>query len=94
MSSPPADVTSNGGTLRRSPPETGAKPYTRIISPSKTVNSPHKILPKDMEDLIHLQGPLTEDAVMRTLQARFNEGKYIVSIPNHIANTKILPSIQ
>lgn len=26
-----------------------------------------------MDDLIHLQGPLTEDAVMRTLQARFKE---------------------
>lgn len=32
-----------------------------------------------MDDLIHLQGPLTEDAVMRTLQARFNDGKYFVS---------------
>lgn len=74
------DITTNGnGTLRRAPPETGAKPHTRIISPSKTVNSPHKILPKDMDDLIHLQGPLTEDAVMRTLHARFNDGKYIVS---------------
>lgn len=26
-----------------------------------------------MDDLIHLQGPLTEDAVMRTLQARFKD---------------------
>lgn len=78
-----ADCTPNGGTLRRGPPEIGAKPHTRIISPSKTVNSPNKILPKDMEDLIHLQGPLTEDAVMRTLQSRFNEGKYIVSSAYH-----------
>lgn len=31
-----------------------------------------------MEDLIHLQGPLTEDAVMRILQARFEDGKYFV----------------
>lgn len=80
------EVTGNGaGTLlRRVPPEIVAneiitKPHTRIISPSKTVTSPHKILAKDMEDLIHLQGPLTEDAVMRTLQARFNEHKYFVS---------------
>ncbi|KAL5281767.1 Myo20 family protein [Megaselia abdita] len=28
---------------------------------------------KDMDDLIHLQGPLTEDAVMRTLQSRFQD---------------------
>lgn len=77
----------NGGTLPRRPPEIVAneiicKPPTRIISPSKTVTSPHKIMPKDMEDLIHLQGPLTEDAVMRTLHARFNDGKYFVSITN------------
>lgn len=72
-----------GGTLRRVPPEIVAneiitKPHARIISPSKTVTSPHKILAKDMEDLIHLD-ILTEDAVMRTLQARFNEKKYFVS---------------
>lgn len=78
------EVNGNGGTLRRVPPEIVAneiitKPHARIISPSKTVTSPHKILAKDMEDLIHLQGPLTEDAVMRTLQARFNERKYFVS---------------
>lgn len=76
--------TNGAGTIRRILPETVAKPHTRIISPSKTVNSPHKILPKDMEDLIHLQGPLTEDAVMRTLQARFNEGKYFVSTSTNI----------
>lgn len=38
-----------------------------------------KLPPKEMEDLIHLPGPLTEDAVMRTLQARFNDGKHFVS---------------
>lgn len=32
-----------------------------------------------LDDLIHLPGPLTEDAVMRTLQTRFNEGKFFVS---------------
>lgn len=51
-----------------------------------------------MEDLIHLQGPLTEDAVMRTLQARFNEHKYFVSncfdfgfrhFPQHFQNMKL-----
>ncbi|CRK99962.1 CLUMA_CG013257, isoform B [Clunio marinus] len=34
----------------------------------------------DMEDLIHLLGPLTEDAVMKTLQARFNEKKYLTNV--------------
>lgn len=33
----------------------------------------------EMEDLIHLTGPLTEDAVMKTLQARFLEKKFFVS---------------
>lgn len=51
----------------------------KIVSPNRTITSERKIEPKDIEDLIHLQGPLTEDAVMRTLRARFNEGKYFVS---------------
>lgn len=38
-------------------------------------------LPKDMQDLIHLAGPLNEHAVMHTLQARFNEQRYFVSTP-------------
>ncbi|BFF93646.1 unconventional myosin-IXb [Drosophila madeirensis] len=41
------------------------------------------VLPKlaqDMQDLIHLPGPLTEHAVMRTLQARFNEQRYFTNV--------------
>ncbi|XP_023177574.2 unconventional myosin-Ia [Drosophila hydei] len=37
-------------------------------------------LPKDMQDLIHLAGPLTEHAVMHTLQARFNEQRYFTNV--------------
>ena len=33
----------------------------------------------EISDLIRLQGPLTEDAVVRTLQARFLNAKYQVS---------------
>jgi hypothetical protein len=33
----------------------------------------------ETEDLIHLNGPLTEDAVMKTLHARFSEKKFFVS---------------
>lgn len=33
----------------------------------------------DLEDLIHLTGPLTEDAVLRALQARFAATHYFVS---------------
>ncbi|XP_037959001.1 myosin-G heavy chain-like, partial [Teleopsis dalmanni] len=36
--------------------------------------------PYELEDLIHLPGPLTEDAVMRTLQARFNEHGYFTNV--------------
>lgn len=34
----------------------------------------------EMDDLIFLSGPITEDAIMKTLQARFNEKKYFVSL--------------
>lgn len=33
----------------------------------------------DVDDLIHLRGPLTEDAVVRALQARFYNNKFYVS---------------
>ena len=33
-----------------------------------------------MQDLIQLEPPLTEDAIMRTLQARFNNEKYYVRL--------------
>jgi hypothetical protein len=33
----------------------------------------------EVQDLIHLESPLTEDDVMRTLQARFFNQKYFVS---------------
>lgn len=34
---------------------------------------------KDIEDLIHLSGPLTEDAVMKTLHTRFQNDSFYVS---------------
>lgn len=33
----------------------------------------------DVDDLIHLRGPLTEDALVRALQARFYHNKFYVS---------------
>ena len=35
---------------------------------------------KDIDDLIHLSGPLTEDAVMRTLHTRFENDSFYVSV--------------
>lgn len=37
---------------------------------------------KDIEDLIHLSGPLTEDAVMKTLHTRFQNDSFFVSEEN------------
>jgi hypothetical protein len=34
----------------------------------------------ELEDLIHLAGPLTEDAVLKCLQARFCASQFFVSI--------------
>lgn len=52
---------------------------TTVTSSPAQIKSPKHPTPVNMEDLIHLPGPLTEDAVMRTLQARFNDSKYFVS---------------
>lgn len=76
------DITNGTGTLpRRTEINNMDIPLIkpRVLSPSRIVNA-KRALPKDMEDLIHLPGPLTEDAVMRTLQARFGDGKHFVSI--------------
>lgn len=69
----------NSSTLPRRLPADVDTILPKTLSPIRTVTGAHKVQSKDMEDLIHLQGPLTEDAVMRTLQARFNDGKYFVS---------------
>lgn len=77
---PFAEIHINSGTLpRRMPADIDPTNKPKIFSPTRTVTGTHKVQAKDMDDLIHLQGPLTEDAVMRTLQARFNDAKYFVS---------------
>lgn len=53
---------------------------TAAAAAAAAVTTSPKSPPKDMDDLIHLPGPLTEDAVMRTLQARFADGKHFVRI--------------
>lgn len=67
-----------GGTLPCRSAGLNAPIKPRVLSPNILENV--TILPpKEMEDLIHLSGPLTEDAVMKTMQARFENGKYFVS---------------
>lgn len=55
-------------------------PFGFGIAPAGVKPQPASRPPKDMQDLIHLAGPLTEHAVMHTLQARFNDQRYFVSV--------------
>lgn len=54
------------------------------IKGGNAITQPSKLELKDMEDLIHMSGPLTEDAVMKTLHFRFDEKKHFVSIANNL----------
>lgn len=65
------------------PPET----RWRSVPPAPTVGANVSAAPTstnvvgaDVEDLIHLRGPLTEDAVVRALQARFYHNKFYTMI--------------
>jgi hypothetical protein len=44
----------------------------------------------ELEDLTHLAGPLTEDAVLKCLQARFCASQFFVSRPSHCSCICIL----
>lgn len=55
--------------------------------PALPAHSPHPAVPPrrgrstvEVEDLIHMRGPLTEDAVVRALQTRFYNNKYYTFI--------------
>ena len=61
-----------------SPSESSFKLLSSSISGSGS--SASKIRLADVEDLIHLYGPLTEDALIRCLQARCAAGKQHVSV--------------
>lgn len=53
-----------------------APPVPPVSAPC---TAPPPMAPAELEDLIHLPGPLTEDAVLRALQARFAANNYYVS---------------
>lgn len=55
-------------------PAAAAAPAVAAAAPLSTP------LAHDVDDLIHLRGPLTEDAVVRALQARFYHNKFYVSL--------------
>lgn len=70
----------NSATLpRRTTADVDTSTRTKVFAPTRIITATHSVESTDMEDLIHLPGPLTEDAVMRTLQARFKDGKNFVS---------------
>ncbi|XP_059474845.1 unconventional myosin-IXa isoform X2 [Neocloeon triangulifer] len=54
-----------------------APPLPPVPAPTAV---PPPMAPADLEDLIHLPGPLTEDAVLRALQARFSANNYFTNI--------------
>lgn len=48
----------------------------------------------NLDDLIFLSGPITEDAIIKTLETRFNGRKFYVSANQHFFSLiKVLKSI-
>jgi len=68
-------TTTSGGDV--TPSESSFKLSTK--SAPTTLNSNRRLSLAEIEDLIHLFGPLTEDALIRCLQARCAASKYYVS---------------
>lgn len=68
----------------REPHHTMVPHYDRVPHPHSTrVALPEVPLPEELGDS---PGPLTEDSILRTLQARYREGHYWVSLPHILAN--------
>ncbi|XP_045464718.1 unconventional myosin-IXb isoform X1 [Harmonia axyridis] len=73
-------------TLKPSPPLTASQPLlpTRLPTPEfSAIPELRDHIPNvgsDLDDLIHLQGPLTEDAVMKCLQARFAVSNFYTNV--------------
>jgi hypothetical protein len=72
-----------GGAFSRSAVRPRTPPEERLRRRVKlAADEAKKSKLADLRDLIHLEAPLTEDAVIRTLQARFFNQKYFVSLQN------------
>jgi len=73
-------TTSGGSNGDATPSESSFKCSNRSVPLlGRRAVSRRKVNLSEIEDLIHLDGPLTEDAVIRCLQARSSSGKYSVS---------------
>lgn len=67
------------GAIRAVPSRSSTPPSERQRRREKVLaEEMRKSKLADIDDLIRLQGPLTEDAVLKTLQARFYNQKYQV----------------
>ena len=53
--------------------------FVSIVDIRNSYSASNSAMYTQIEDLIHLAGPLTEDAIIKTLQARFYSGHYHVS---------------
>lgn len=72
-------------TFLRSPLNLSVKEISKTNSNASSlvmpVNQRANEITSEIHDLIHLSGPLTEDSVLRTLNARFINRDYFVSAP-------------
>ncbi|XP_062546068.1 myosin-I heavy chain isoform X2 [Armigeres subalbatus] len=80
VSSGPGGGTIIGGTLKQHFTHGGGRPSGVNEVGGGTGGNGTGTKTVKLDDLIHLPGPLTEDAVMRTLQTRFNEGKFFTNV--------------
>lgn len=75
-----ANFGSEGGAFSRMRPRT--PPEVRLAQREKlAAEEAKRSRLAEINDLIHLEPPLSEDAVIRTLQSRFFNQKYFVSRP-------------
>ncbi|XP_065342455.1 unconventional myosin-IXb isoform X1 [Cloeon dipterum] len=88
---PPANkkpAAASGGGRRGQLPEPPEKlpvwnfkgPSPPVVAATPLATVPAPMAPTDLDDLIHLPGPLTEDAVLRALQARFAANHHYTNI--------------
>ncbi|KAI5717245.1 hypothetical protein M8J77_002562 [Diaphorina citri] len=83
---PPVPAVGGGGSTPHSPGDAGSKPVTPRAAPVAVSCS------AQLDDLIHLPGPLTEDAVLKCLHARFNASQLFLvqkydTLPSHVTIT-------
>ncbi|CAH1961921.1 unnamed protein product [Acanthoscelides obtectus] len=80
---PPTTAQPTAAQLQPAVPPRGAVTVPPLaVAPLNQPRGPPQISPvnADLDDLIHLQAPLTEDAVMKCLYARFQAGNFYTNV--------------